>query len=477
MKSFCLILQTRQKNVNDIISMKLIYKIFLVNLVVSFVLIFLMAAVMRFYTMRHFREDSARVQSERLTALSYELAFDVQESGIQSLFEQPEKMLADISGRLGPMPPPHLDSPPERRMHVPPPHMRLILLDAEKKQVAGPRSDPENLVLKPIVVNKETIGWIGLPQAFMPPGNPPVLKERLKALYTMSIIIFILAGVASYFLSRHILSPIDQMTRGTKQLARFKFDTRIKVKSKDELGQLAADFNRMAQTLQKYENLQKQWVADTSHELRTPVSILRGEVEAIRDGIRKPDEEMVESLHEEILHLEKIIEDLHLLSTADLQTMDMQTETISPVIVLKSVLNLFKTRFEDADLTLDVAGLGDEGVLATGDKDRLKQLFSNLLENHLKYTTRPGDISLYTRRNGTTMSIIFEDSGPGVPEESIQKLFDRLYRVDKSRSRKSGGTGLGLSICRAIAHAHNGRIWAVNSNRGGLKIILELPII
>jgi two-component system sensor histidine kinase BaeS len=249
------------------------------------------------------------------------------------------------------------------------------------------------------------------------------------------------------------------------------------VQSQDELGQLARNFNTMAQTLAKYEQMRQQWISDISHELRTPLSVLRGELEAIQDGVRKVDRETLNSLHAEVLHVGKIVNDLHELSLADSGSLPFKKEPIDPLTVLANTLRSFRTRFEQRaiDLQADLATNAPARVL--GDADRLSQLFANLLENTLRYADSPGTLKLWHSRTAGRITLYFEDSGPGVPPASLEHLFDRLYRVDKSRSRALGGSGLGLSICRSIAETLGGSIRAINATSGGLRIELVLPVV
>jgi two-component system sensor histidine kinase BaeS len=291
----------------------------------------------------------------------------------------------------------------------------------------------------------------------------------------VGLIVFILAGLVSYGLSRYILSPVNKLMAGTLALMDFKFDTHIEVGTKDELGLLAQDFNRMAKTLEAYEALKKQWVVDISHELRTPLSVLKGEIEAILDGIRPFSPERMESLHSEILYLEHIVNDLHLLSMADAGALTMKPKPIRPVEILKTTLVLFENRFEQEELTL-VNRLTCHKEKISGDRDRIRQLFSNLIDNSLKYTRKPGTLTLADRIENRMLIIVMEDSGPGVPPEAVDKLFNRLYRVDPSRNR-GGGSGLGLSICKTIVSAHGGEILAGTIKGSGLTITLKLPLI
>jgi two-component system sensor histidine kinase BaeS len=273
-----------------------------------------------------------------------------------------------------------------------------------------------------------------------------------------------------------MLSPINALANCTREIASLRFNTRIQINSRDELGQLARDFNSMAMTLEKYETLRKQWITDVSHELRTPLSVLQAEIEAIEDGIRDMSGESIRSLHTEINHIIKIVNDLHDLSLADSGTLYFKTESINPVLTLKNTLGLFKTQFDKAGITLVDEARTDGKTIVTADNDRLVQMFSNIFENSLKYTLKPGKLTIRNRTSEEWVRLSIEDSGPGVPDEALPRLFDRLFRVDPSRNRISGGSGLGLSICRNIAETLNGRISARNTGTGGLAIDIDLPL-
>jgi len=357
---------------------------------------------------------------------------------------------------------------------------RLVLFDAEKKRVAGERSrvSSADYALQEIRVAGQTVGWLGL-QKRQNLSNPLViifLKQQYQAFYIIGGVILLLAAVAAFFLSEHLLAPIRKLTAGTQALAARHFDTRIEVESRDELGQLAADFNTMAQALENDERMRQQWISDIAHELRTPLAILGGEVEALKDGIRKVNRDTLDSLHAEVRHLNKIINDLHELSLADAGMLSIKKEPVDCVQVLNATLRLFRLRFDQKQITVENRLENQAPITVMGDADRLQQIFSNLIENTLRYADFPGTLKIDHERTANRMKLFFEDSGPGVPAASLTKLFDRLYRVDKSRSRKQGGSGLGLSICKSIVNALGGEIRAANAASGGLRIEIEFPL-
>ncbi|MCP4715162.1 MAG: HAMP domain-containing protein [Deltaproteobacteria bacterium] len=354
---------------------------------------------------------------------------------------------------------------------------RLTLFDSDKNIVVGPAPSPEGHTLKKIIAGDQTVGWLGLKKetGLTQPLDVAFLKQQAQAFYITGALMLTLAAIAACLFARHLLAPVKQLTAGTRALASRNFETRIKVNSNDELGQLAADFNQMARTLEGYEQLRHQWISDIAHELRTPLSVLQGEVEALQDGVRQITPESLGSLHAEIAHLSRLVRDLHDLSLADSGALHYSLAPVAPAALLRDAIKQFRPRFEGRNLTLlDELG-SDVSYAIPGDRSRLVQVFSNLLENSLRYTEPPG--TLKVRSDVTKAGIILhlEDTAPGVPAASLARLFDRLYRVDKSRSRTQGGSGLGLAICKSIIEAHGGTIRARQSDMGGMDMKIILP--
>ena len=357
--------------------------------------------------------------------------------------------------------------------------MRLSLFDAQKHAVFEKQTSAEKHTLRKIVSKGKTVGWIGLrkEENLSNPLDAQFLGRQEKLFYLMGGIILIPVMFVSFFLARHLLAPIRELAKGTRELTSFRFDTHIAVCSKDELGQLACDFNTMAQTLKKYEDMRRQWISDISHELRTPLAILRGEIEALQDGIRKMDGETLDSLHAEVLRINRLVDDLHLLSLADSRNLEIRKERIKPLETLHRAAERFRSRFSRQNIAVHFdESPGSEDMVLTGDAERLEHVFCNLLENTLRYTDSPGELHIRSACSQKEFRFVFEDSAPGVPEESLGRLFDRLYRVDKSRSRALGGSGLGLSICREIVEGMGGKILAENSSLGGVKIRVVFPM-
>jgi two-component system sensor histidine kinase BaeS len=233
----------------------------------------------------------------------------------------------------------------------------------------------------------------------------------------------------------------------------------------------------MAMTLEKHEKERSQWVADISHELRTPIAVLRGEIEALLDGVRTITPERVRSLYAEVLRLHRLVDDLYQLSLSDIGALTYRKENIDLARVLTESLEKYRPEFGQKGISLNASIPESADITVFADEERLIQLFANLLENSLRYTDERGELAV-SLLSGKDLAVIeFQDSKPGVPDKDMSRLFDRLYRVEGSRSRKTGGAGLGLAISKNIIEAHGGTISAHQSSLGGLLIRVTLPVV
>src|SRR5690606_34486886 len=262
-------------------------------------------------------------------------------------------------------------------------------------------------------------------------------------------------------LARWLLTPIRELAAGTRALAAGDYEQRIGDRRRDELGALARDFNHLARTLEQHREARRRWGADIAHELRTPLSILRGEIQALQDGVRSATPAALSSLHAECDRMGGLIEDLYLLSLADAGALEYRFDAIDMAELVADSLQAHSAILGEAGLVLEPA-IGAVPPIR-GDARRLGQLIDNLLTNTRRYTDAPGRVRVELGSSASEVILVVEDSAPGVPEESLGLLFDRLYRVDASRNRAAGGAGLGLAICRAIVLAHEGRIVALPS--------------
>lgn len=469
--------------------LKLSYKFFVAFSLTSLLVVALLVGLIRFSIARNFADYVNKSRLEKLQPVSSALAAEYQSSkGWQRLKNNQDLWKEILRSSLRP---PDIEikesagNTKDKLSKTPPNYVlqresgNLVVYNATKQHIVGGRDNTsyDGYTLKKIIVSGKAAGWLGLHKReyLENPLAIGFLKQQSQALYIIGGGILVLAALVAFLLSKHISAPIRELTAGTQALASRMFNTRINVASQDELGQLAEDFNIMAHTLEKYEQMRKQWVSDISHELRTPLSIMRGEIEALKDGVREINDNTLDSLHLEISHLSKIVNDLHELSLADAGELTLNKVPLEPLAVLKETLSHFKQRFAENQIVLEDSLEDPSSMSIMGDADRLHQLFSNLLENTLRYMDAPGILRVGQELKTTRLIIFIEDSGPGVPEEALGRLFDRLYRVDKSRNRNQGGSGLGLSICKSIVSAHEGKIRATNGDLGGLRIEIELP--
>lgn len=471
--------------------MKLNTKLFFAFLLSCIAIVVLMSGIMHYYAVRNFSAYIHDVELKQIGDIIIRLEAEYKEyRSWDHIRANPgtwnEILHSVMQSRKIKMPPPPMPDdgsfrqPPSGQIPPPPPDMipRLMLFDKNKHPVFGKKDTSRNYFFKSIIVDGRTVGWLGLhrPEHISDPLQIKFLYRQSRAFIIIGIVILILAVMASLFLSKHILLPVRRLAEGAHALTSRRFDTRIDVNSSDELGQLSIDFNRMADTLERYEFMRKQWISDISHELRTPLAIMRAEIEAAQDGIRDLSGETLQSLHSEVMLLSRIVDDLHSLSIIDSNALSMKMENINPVEIAMNVTTAFKSRYEHAGIRILPVSVNFPKVRVTGDPERLAQVFSNILENTLKYTDSPGALRMNLSIKDNELHMIFEDSPPGVPAGSMPYLFERLYKTDSSRSRRKGGSGLGLSISKGIIEAMKGRITADASDLGGLKISIMLPI-
>lgn len=511
---------------------KLFYKSLLTLLVTSVSVVVLMVITMQFFVYRNFSDFVLQQELDSLGALVQVLSKDYQKDNNWEKFRDNPRIWHEILTRFFPAVGPGLPGQPEMDFYRPRPkppgeedinHLRspgsplhparnsppgeralnsenirsrpprplpprrplelsgmarrLSLFDMKKRVVSG-NPDLAQQAFKPITADNQVIGWLGLKKESqkMTPTDISFLKRQSRTFYFIGGIVLFMAIVVSIFFSRHLTAPVRTIAQATNAIRNRQFDLRIAVASNDELGQLAENFNAMAQALQSHESIRRQWLSDIAHELRTPLAVLRGEIEALQDGIRKVTPATINSLHGEVMVLAKIVDDLSLIAKTESGIIQMRQEVINPIRVLKNVIQRFSSRFNDNRIAIKRDFPDSNRFNVLGDADKLSQVFGNIFENVLRYAPSSESMTVKCRYAKESIHITIEDNGPGVPVGSIDRIFDRLYRTDSARTRELGGSGLGLSICKTIIEAHQGRIRAENVSGGGLRIIIELPI-
>lgn len=355
---------------------------------------------------------------------------------------------------------------------------RLFLLDGERMYLAGARvTNPRELPLEAVTVGNSIVGWIGFVpmREGLPPEAQRFLSGQVRVLFASLLVALVLAAVLAYFLARHLSRPVRQLDQTVRDLSHGHYERRARVASRDEIGRLGDNVNRLAQSLELSRSARNRWMADIAHELRTPLAILKGEVEALADGVRQPDQRVLASLTEEINHLSVLVDDLQSLALADAGALSLRQETVDLRTLAQQACAAFRDRLAGRGIALELNA--PDPVSISADPQRLRQLLHNLLENCARYVEAGGRVRVSVRAasGAASVALLVEDSGPGVAEEQLERLFERFYRVEQGRSRAGGGSGLGLAICRSIAEAHGGHMRAERSALGGLAIHVELP--
>ncbi len=335
------------------------------------------------------------------------------------------------------------------------------------------------------------------PHPFLPP--PPTITEASGTVYigpesstdpasprflSHSITQFILWGcligggvalVMTLVLSRRILSPIKALTKAARRLGRGDFSQRLELKDRGEVGELARAFNSMASDLERAEQLRRNMVADVAHELRTPLSNIRGYLEAVNDGLMKPDAAAIKSLNEEASRLSRLVDELQELSLAEAGELKLECQSGDITELLNRSVSAFQaqTAAKGISLSLD---LGGELPPVNIDSRRIAQVLYNLLDNAMAHTESGGAITISALREGDRVEVAVTDTGAGIPDEDLPYIFERFYRVDKSRARATGGSGLGLTIAKGLVEAHGGEVKVRSEPGKGSRFSFTIPI-
>jgi len=283
------------------------------------------------------------------------------------------------------------------------------------------------------------------------------------------------ALVVGLFLSRQFLRPLSDLTRAIESMHEGNLDQQVQIRTRDELGSLAQTFNEMSANLHKANQLRKQMTADIAHDLRTPLMVIAGYLEGMRDGTFKPTPERFRVMSEEVSLLQRLVEDLRTLSLADSGELKLRLAPIAPGELLERVAASFRVSAEAAGLTVQVETSPDLPELQM-DSERMVQVFGNLVANAQRHTPSGGTITLAGRRHHESVELTVQDTGSGIAPEHLPKIFERFYRADASRSSESGESGLGLAIARSIVEAHGGTISAESQLGKGTTMRIVLPI-
>ncbi|HBO2804225.1 TPA: HAMP domain-containing protein [Pseudomonas aeruginosa] len=353
--------------------------------------------------------------------------------------------------------------------------VRIGLLDQQMHHIAGNPGVDAHSIRLPIMVNDAAVGWLAMVpiETSMAPGVEQFLEDQRRTWWFILIACFMVAGLITFPLTRTLRLRLRHLADGTQAMTQGKFSTRVPVGVEDELGRLAHDFNGMAQALEHSDRSRRNLMTDISHDLRAGISVMRAEVESMRDGVRPPDDALGD-LERYTHQLGRLVDDMHELNMTDAGTLNYCFEAVELDSLVMQLERNMRPRFSQLRLKLKIAHY-DERVMIRADPRRILQLLENLLENSLRWTDPGGMVELRYAVVMETVIITLENSGAGVDPAVCKKLFDRFHRIDSPRLRAAGGSGLALAICRNIVEAHQGVIAASPSRLGGLMITLCIP--
>ncbi|HHU49723.1 MAG TPA: cell wall metabolism sensor histidine kinase WalK [Clostridiales bacterium] len=325
----------------------------------------------------------------------------------------------------------------------------------------------------PLKINDKVGGTIFLHSPIK--GINRTLRDTYMSIWRSAIISTVLSIFISYFITRRITNPLIEMNMISREIATGNFKRRVKVKTRDEVGQLAMNFNAMADSLEKLELMRRSFVANVSHELKSPLTSMRGYIQGVLDHtISNEDREKYLAIAlEETERMNRLINDLLDLSQIQTGQFSLDIKVLDINETIRRVLIAWEDRINEKGMDIEV-DFDQEARLVEGDPDRLQQVIINLLDNAIKFTREGGLIKLKTWQYKEKVFVKVEDQGPGIPEDEIAHIWEPFYQIDKSRSRVKGGTGLGLSIVKKIIEGHGQNIW-LNSEKGkGSAFIFSL---
>lgn len=357
---------------------------------------------------------------------------------------------------------------------------RLALLDASGKPIAGATIRTAVYQQRPICVdrrcrNSDPLGYLRLnaPNLSDSAGDSFFLRGQYASLAYSALIALLVSAAAAYLIARQILTPIRRLEAGAKTLASGDYEARITQDRTDELGDLIAHYNGLAETLARTSRAEHEWISNTSHELQTPLALLRAQIEALQDGVRKPDAATLAEMHAAQMRLSRLVQDLKIISYS-------QEPKFAASMDREDLVEIANESVEIARPALEAAGIAiqcdfPESLILRCDRLRLAQVIDNLLQNTRRYTDAPGKVRLRIFSRDGFAHLLIDDTPPAPPDDMLPRIFDRFSRAEESRSRALGGSGLGLSVCKAIIDAHAGTISASKSDLGGLNITITLP--
>ena len=323
---------------------------------------------------------------------------------------------------------------------------------------------------------------MGMGQGLGPGGGMmPDFYQSFQASFNESLVTAVLAAsfvalIVSLIFSQSILAPVSVMMNASRRIAEGHYEERVQSHGTDELNQLARSFNQMAEQLEQVENMRRRLIGDVAHELRTPLTAIKGSAEGLMDGVLPASMETYQQIQAEAERLSRLVDDLQELSRVESRAVQLDIHPVDSTAIIQTVTKRLQYQFDEKRVTL-TSSLPLEPILIQADEDRIIQVLTNLIGNALQYTPELGSVTVSIERNKNDALISVRDTGFGIPAGLLTHIFDRFYRVDKSRSRVRGGSGIGLTIAKHLVEAHGGKIWAESAGENkGSVFVFTLPL-
>lgn len=333
---------------------------------------------------------------------------------------------------------------------------------------------PLKVVQTPLRANGKVIGFL-ISQKRVISQPVRLTLGVMNPVFRVSALLILLTVLIGVLLMRRVVNPLSEVIAAAQSVAAGNLGTRIKLqKTNADLYTLSNQFNKMTETLERNDNERRAMLADIAHELRTPLTILRGRLEGIMDGIYDPNENNIAPALEETYLLERLVDDLHLLTLAETRQLHLEMRDTNLVELLRKTVSIFEPQATVKNVSLTFETDSQE-LIANVDPQRIEQVIGNLIGNALRFVPENGKITVTSRPEPGGVQIIVSDDGPGIKEEDLPFIFNRFWRGEKSRARSSGGAGLGLAISKQLIEAQGGKIGAANRAEGGFQVTVQIP--
>lgn len=363
---------------------------------------------------------------------------------------------------------------------------RVVVLDNQGEVIADtggaslgeqhPSQHAKNGI--PIAVGGETVGIVLVGSMIEPVLNPAdedFLRSVNISILITSISVGVLGLVFGSLLFRQITSPLRALSQSAQAIADGDLRRRVEIKSKDEIGQAAHAFNRMAESLAQADAQRRNMIADIAHELRTPLTVVQGNLEALMDGVYDLTQENVATIHKQTVILTRLVADLRDLALAESGQLRLERKTVSLADVISQVSGGLEVQAREKGVAMKFETAGNLPKIQA-DEQRITQVLFNLISNALRHTPVGGTITTSAELHEGRVLVSVRDTGSGIPPEELPRVFERFYRADRSRARSTGGSGLGLTIAKQIVEAHGGQIWAQSWLGAGSTFAFSLPL-